>query len=148
MFLIDVNTIVKELNVFVQNILEKNTSVSVLDGILDITFNVTSSNLLSDQENSYRKSQPMFPHPQIPPSEPLVDVYESHDKVKIIAVLPGIRKDDVKYYIRNGFIEVAVVVNQRPFVTSIPCNVTPSSIEKKSSTYNNSVLEITFKKNT
>ena len=78
--------------------------------------------------------------------EPLVDVIEDDDRVKIIAMIPGIKKEDIETNIRQGFIDIKIRKGTDIFSKSIPCNVKPNQIGIKSISYNNSVLEMVFSK--
>lgn len=78
--------------------------------------------------------------------EPLVDVLEDNSSIKIIAIVNGIKKDDIETLIRDGFIDVTIRKGDQAICKSIPCDVPPSCITIKSFSYNNSVLEIVFSK--
>jgi HSP20 family protein len=78
--------------------------------------------------------------------EPLVDVFESDDNIKLVALIPGIKKEDISTIVSNGFIEVRIRKGESEISRNIPCNVKPNQIVITSFTYNNSVLEIVFKK--
>jgi HSP20 family molecular chaperone IbpA len=78
--------------------------------------------------------------------EPLVDVLEDDFSIKVIALVPGIKKEDIDTSIHDGFIDVTIRQRVNTIHKSIPCNVPPSQIAIKSFRYNNSVLEIIFGK--
>lgn len=78
--------------------------------------------------------------------EPLVDVIEDDNYVKIIAMVPGIKKEDIETSVRRGFIDIKIRKGQELFSKSIPCNAKPNQIDIKSINYNNSVLEVVFSK--
>lgn len=78
--------------------------------------------------------------------EPLVDVIEDDNYVKIIAMVPGIKKEEIQTDIRQGFIDIKIRKGQEFFSKSIPCNAKPNQIDIKSINYNNSVLEVVFSK--
>ncbi len=79
-------------------------------------------------------------------TEPLVDVLEDNSGIKIIAIVPGIKKDDIETLIRDGFIDVKIRKGDQTICKTIPCDVPPSRVAIKSFIYNNSVLEIVFSK--
>src|SRR5579875_1546670 len=79
--------------------------------------------------------------------EPLVDVIETEDTIRIIVELPGIRKEDVRYSVNNEFLDIEIF-KDCTYRKQIPCSVEPERISVKSNTVNNSVLEIVFAKNT
>lgn len=73
--------------------------------------------------------------------EPLVDIFDGEDEVKIYAELPGEAKDDILLNVTEG----AVEIKARNFYKTIEV---PRNIEagKASSRYRNSVLEVTLPK--
>lgn len=78
--------------------------------------------------------------------EPLVDIIEYKNYVKIIAIVPGIKKEDIETNIRQGFIDIKIRKGQELFSKRIACNAKPDQIAIKSINYNNSVLEVVFSK--
>ena len=78
--------------------------------------------------------------------DPLVDVFDDSGCIKLVALIPGIKKEEIETNVRNGSIEVKIRKNNSLFYRNIPCDVKPDTIAVKSVTYNNSVLEIVFKK--
>ena len=80
------------------------------------------------------------------PGNELLDVFENDDSVKLVALIPGIEKEDIETNVSDGFIEVKIRKGGSSFCRSIPCDVRPDSITVDSVTCNNSVLEIVFKK--
>lgn len=77
--------------------------------------------------------------------EPLIDVIEDKNTIRVVAVLPGIRKENVHYAVRDNFLEIEILA-KKLYRKNIPCSVRPEQISVKSSTVNNSVLEIVFSK--
>ena len=78
--------------------------------------------------------------------EPLVDILEDDHHIKIIAIIPGIKKEDIETIVRQGSIDVKIKKDQDVFHKNIACNVKPNQLKIKSLNYNNSVLEIIFSK--
>lgn len=78
--------------------------------------------------------------------EPLVDVLEDTDSIKVIALVPGIKKEDIETLVRDGFIDVKIRKGGQTIHKNIPCDVAPNQVDIKSFSYNNSVLEIVFSK--
>lgn len=78
--------------------------------------------------------------------EPLVDVIEDDSSVKIIAMIPGIKKEDIETYVGRGFINIKIRKGKDQFYKNILCDVRPEQLVTKSQSYNNSVLEIVFSK--
>lgn len=66
--------------------------------------------------------------------------------LKIVALLPGVRKEDVKCNVRDGLIELEIYRGSQLIRKSIPCKVMPDYVTLNSISIKNSVLEIIFKK--
>ena len=77
--------------------------------------------------------------------EPLIDVIEDEKTIRVIALLPGIRKEDIRYRFREGTLELEIV-KDCTYRKEIRCGARPEQISVKSTTINNSVLEIVFGK--
>ncbi|HJU13025.1 MAG TPA: hypothetical protein VJ792_01030 [Candidatus Nitrosotalea sp.] len=77
--------------------------------------------------------------------EPLIDVIEDMETIRVIALLPGIRGEDVRYTVKEGYLELEIV-KDCVYRKEIPCNARPDQISVRSTTLNNSVLEIVFSK--
>lgn len=75
--------------------------------------------------------------------EPLVDVIEEKDRVKVIAELPGVSKEDINLKCSEEQIEIKVDTLERKYHKAIkmPCRV--KSLSAKAN-YKNGVLEITL----
>lgn len=80
--------------------------------------------------------------------EPLVDVLEDDSSIKVIALVPGIKKEDIETLMRDGFIDVKIRRGDQTIHKNIPCNVPPNQVTIMSFRCNNSVLEIVFNKGT
>jgi HSP20 family molecular chaperone IbpA len=78
--------------------------------------------------------------------EPLIDVLENDDYIKIIVMIPGIKKEDIETNTRQGFIDIKIKKGEDLISKSIPCDVKPNQLDIKSISYNNSVLEMVFSK--
>jgi HSP20 family protein len=74
--------------------------------------------------------------------EPLVDVFEESNAIKIYAELPGEEKDDIKVNIAGDKIEIKAENFYK--IANLPS--THLAIESMSSEYKNGVLEITIPK--
>jgi HSP20 family protein len=78
--------------------------------------------------------------------EPLVDVVTTTDKeVKVVVEMPGISNDNIIINVYDGTLEVKSEDPQRKYHLSIEIPA-ETDIETAKSTYNNGILEITFKK--
>lgn len=79
--------------------------------------------------------------------EPAIDVAETKDTVRIIINFPGIKEEDVQFNAKSGVLEVVVAKNGHLFRKEVRCDVKEESVLTKSSTLNNSVLDVTLSKN-
>ena len=77
--------------------------------------------------------------------EPLVDVYEEEDSVKVIAEVPGVEKNDIKLNATERKLVISVDNPQRKYYKEVdlPAEVDPESAK---ATYRNGVLEVMLKK--
>ena len=78
-------------------------------------------------------------------TEPLVDVTTTDNEVKAVVEMPGVSKDKIKINAYDNTVEVKSEEPQRKYhrTFEIP---TETDIETARSSYNNGILEITFKK--
>jgi HSP20 family protein len=92
------------------------------------------------------KSSKRFGRPEISGEiEPLVDVTTTDKEVKVVVEMPGISKDNIRINVYDGTLEVKSEDFQRKYHRSIEIPA-ETDIETAKSTYNNGILEITFKK--
>jgi HSP20 family protein len=77
--------------------------------------------------------------------EPLVDVINESEQVRVVAELPGVEKPDIKTTITEGTLIINVDAPSRKYYKEIEL---PSSVDPDSSkaSYNNGVLEIVLRK--
>jgi len=77
--------------------------------------------------------------------EPLVDVVEAEKQVRIIAEIPGVRKEDIEMNVNGRTLTVTVNTPERKYEKQLQL---PESavVEGAKSSYNNGILEITFQK--
>ncbi|MFQ6077367.1 MAG: archaeal heat shock protein Hsp20 [Candidatus Bathyarchaeia archaeon] len=77
--------------------------------------------------------------------EPLVDVIDDDDEVKVLAELPGVEKKDIKLYATDRSLTINVDTPDRKYHKKLdfPAEVEASTAR---STYRNGVLETTIKK--
>jgi len=77
--------------------------------------------------------------------EPLVDVYEEEDVVKVIAEVPGVEKKDINLNASERKLIISVDTPQRKYYKEVdlPVEVDPQSAK---ATYRNGVLEVVLKK--
>jgi HSP20 family protein len=77
--------------------------------------------------------------------EPLVDVSTTNDQVIIVLEMPGVKKEDIKLYASEYFVEVQSTDPKRKYhkTIEIPKEI---DIERVKSKFNNGILEITLNK--
>ncbi len=77
--------------------------------------------------------------------EPLTDIMEEEDRIRIIVELPGVDKSDIQLNASEGALNIRVNTENRKFNKNLelPCEVDPESAKAK---YNNGVLEILLEK--
>lgn len=122
--------------------LSENKSVTInhrkSSGGLDITTNISISLGLLESLGVPKYDQVK--------KEPTIEVIENEHDIRIIAIIPGIKKEDIQTSIQNGFIEIKITSENQSFQRKIFCNIKPNQFSTKSLNYNNSVLEIIFSK--
>jgi HSP20 family protein len=77
--------------------------------------------------------------------EPLVDVVEGNDQVRIIAEIPGVRKDEIDIQVNGHTLTIRVDDPNRKYEKQLrlPDGVI---VDGAKSSYNNGILEVTFQK--
>lgn len=77
--------------------------------------------------------------------EPLVDVFEEDDTVKVVAEVPGVEKKDIDLNATEDTLIISVKAPQRKYYKEVdlPTKVDPNSAK---ASYKNGVLEVTLKK--
>ncbi|MGH9917788.1 MAG: hypothetical protein ACRD6W_02780 [Nitrososphaerales archaeon] len=76
--------------------------------------------------------------------EPMIDVIQTEDGLKVLVLLPGVEKEDIRVFPRPGSLVFEVNSRGRSYRKEIPCDLKPSNVAIKSVVQNNSVVEITF----
>jgi len=113
--------------------------------ILGISLNLSTKTIFLD--DSLRKNLKVsHPSPLIEYNEPLIDILDSPDNLKIVVLLPSVRKEDISFDLKEGFVELVIKKGDQIYRKEIRCKVRPTEIMTKSANYNNSILEIVFKK--
>ena len=83
---------------------------------------------------------------EVGPREPFVEttVDEKANQLKVVAEMPGVRKEDIKAEVRDGSITIRAERGNRKYETDVALNqeVDPNSGK---ALFNNGVLEVTFK---
>jgi HSP20 family protein len=78
-------------------------------------------------------------------TEPLMDVIATDKEIKVVVETPGITKDKITINIQGNLLEVKGEDPPRRYHRTIEMPM-DTDIETAKSTYNNGILEITFKK--
>jgi len=90
------------------------------------------------------KSEPLKLPPQINDEvrEPLTDVFEDKDSVKLYVELPGVEKDDIQLNVTDGRAEVRA----KNFFKAVDLPTKDVEFDKAVANYKNGVLEVTIPK--
>ncbi len=77
--------------------------------------------------------------------EPLMDIIELNDEVKVIAHLPGIKREDIDIHVTSNILTIKVSSEKMRYYRKIDL---PAEISRRSvrATYKNGVLEVALKK--
>jgi HSP20 family protein len=77
--------------------------------------------------------------------EPLVDIMETNNEIKVVAEVPGVEKNDVKLHGTETSVTISVNTPKRKYFKEVEL---PSKVEtaKTTASYKNGVLEITLHK--
>ena len=119
----------KELGLFVNLILNDSGKASrryftVGGGIVGVKLSINTSPLVHDPQEGHN-----LPRYQIQrEDEPLVDVIEDTNTLKVMALLPGVKKEDVSYDVVDGMIKLKITKGGKVFYKEIPCDVNPSKV--------------------
>jgi len=83
--------------------------------------------------------------PSIEEKEPIVDVFEDGDNVKVMAELPGVEEKDVNLKIENNVLTISADTPAKKYSKEVKL---PTSIERHSveSKLRNGILEVTLRK--
>lgn len=84
--------------------------------------------------------------PSLEARDPLIDVIEGEGSIRVVVLLPGVRREDVKVSKLPGSLRVEVKSGSTVFTKEIPCQVPPKSIAVVSEKERNSVVELVFSK--
>jgi len=76
--------------------------------------------------------------------EPLIEVLDDRRGMRVIVLLPGIRKEDVKVYSLKRALRIEIEEGGIVHRKDIPCDSPPRRIEVSAVNLNNSVIEIIF----
>jgi HSP20 family protein len=78
-----------------------------------------------------------------PAREPLTDVIEEKDKVRVLVELPGVQKSDIDVRAQDVWLDISVDTEARKFSKHIelPCPIRSESV---TASYKNGVLDVTM----
>ena len=74
--------------------------------------------------------------------EPLIDVFQDGDNIKLYVELPGVEKTDIQLNVSGGRAEIKA----KNFYTAIDLPAVEIEIDKATTSYKNGVLEVTIPK--
>ena len=102
-------------------------------------------NKLNEKDSTHR--QELSPTDSIKESEPIVDVFEEGQNIRVMAELPGVSENDVKLDIENSTLIISTVASTRKYYKRIEL---PKSVKKEAIEFSckNGVLEVKLKINT
>ena len=77
--------------------------------------------------------------------EPLVDVFEENDSIKVVAELPGVEKEDINLYAEGDKLTISVDTPERKYYKELqlPTEIDPNTT---STNYKSGILEVVIKK--
>ncbi|MGD8779219.1 MAG: Hsp20/alpha crystallin family protein [Ignavibacteria bacterium] len=77
--------------------------------------------------------------------EPITDIFDEEDEVKIYAEMPGVNEEDIKLELKDDLLDISAKSENRTYHKEIliPENVKPETL---TSTYKNGILNISIKK--
>jgi HSP20 family protein len=77
--------------------------------------------------------------------EPLVDVVETDDEIRVVVELPGVEKSDIKLHGTEDSLEISVDTPQYKYYKEVTLP-TKVKVKEAKSSYKNGVLEVVFPK--
>ncbi len=77
--------------------------------------------------------------------EPITDVFDEKDEIRIYAEMPGVNEGDIKLDLKGDILEIIVQAGDRKYHKEVllPAKVKPDTLQ---SSYKNGILEIKIKK--
>lgn len=78
--------------------------------------------------------------------EPIIDIFEEPDYVRVVAELPGVEEKDIKYELKkDNALAITSLNADRKYSkeVSLPCSIDPEKVESK---YKNGILELKLMK--
>ncbi len=77
--------------------------------------------------------------------EPIIDIFDEKDEIKVYAEMPGVRQEDIKLDLKEDILDISAQTGDRKYHKEVllPAKVKPETLE---SSYKNGILEIKIKK--
>jgi HSP20 family protein len=77
--------------------------------------------------------------------EPITDVFDEKDEIRVYAEMPGINQEDIKLDLKGDILDISAQSGDRKYHKEVllPAKVKPETLE---SSYKNGILEIKIKK--
>ena len=146
----DIDVLVKDLNDLVTNVIKmkpkRNPYVNNMfapTSLINVSVNLQAHSLEESISNRVQEKKLYLYHER---NDPVIDVIETGEQICMIVTLTGIKNEDVWFDIKHGILTVEIIKYGQVLKKEIKCNAQPGQISIKSSTVNNSVLEIIFDK--
>lgn len=77
--------------------------------------------------------------------EPMVDVFDEKDHIRVIAELPGVSKEDIGFEVKDDILSISAQTKERKYSKEVllPCVVDAKAV---TSSYKNGILEVKLQK--
>lgn len=148
--MVDIDVTLKDLNDLVENVIKikpkrnpYGNNVFSPASLINVSVNLAVHSLEESISNEVQEKKLYRNHER---NEPLIDVIENKDQIRVIVTLPGIKNEDVWFDIKHGILTVEIIKYGQVLKKEIQCNTKPGQVLIKSATVNNSVLELIFDK--
>lgn len=144
----DIDMMIRDLSELISTIISHAQSSDRLAknsmpvSLIGITVNISTNTL----EGTFPIREIEKPYHRYERKDPLIDVIEDGNKIRVIASLPGIRKEDVRHEMGKNMLVIEISKYGNLYRKEILCDAKVDQILVKSFTLNNSVLEIVFDK--
>ena len=80
---------------------------------------------------------------QEPTREPLTDIIEEKDRIRVIVELPGVEKSDIQLHVEDHLLDISVDKEDRKFSKKLELP-SPVDTDSAEASYKNGVLEVTL----
>ena len=146
----DIDVLIKDLNDLVKNVISikprrnsYSNNIFPPTSLINISVNLITHSLEESISDEVQEKKLYRNHER---NDPLIDVIENKDQIRVIVTLPGIKNEDVWFDIKHGILTVEIIKYGQVLKKEIQCSTNPGQVSIKSSTVNNSVLELVFDK--